>query len=144
MHERGALAVERLVLFVRLLSGDVVVGRLQRYERCLELLIPLRALLRELRVANAFHRGNKGDAVPDEEVEFAVAIDVGDPDARRMRRTGQVALAEQLAVLDRFPRLDQRSKWLKVRHLALAGLVPRPVDAAVAGAAHQVEGPVAV
>src|SRR5205823_1082428 len=46
--------------------------------------------------------------------------------------------------LDKWAWFDQHLEWFEVRHLALAGLVFRPVDAAVAGTAHQVQGPIAV
>src|SRR5438309_4802027 len=143
-HERRPLAVDLAVLFGRLLPGLRFAGRVQRGHRRLEVLLPACVLLLEVRVTYAFRRGNEGDAVPDEEVEFAVAIHVSDPDPSRMRGASEVALAEGLSLLDRGPRLDQQSKWFEVRHLALGGLVPRPVDAAVAGPAHQVQASVAV
>src|SRR5262249_57387052 len=144
VHECSALAVHPLVRFDRLFPGLLVGGRTQRRLRSLEVLLPLGVLRLKLHAANALHRGNERDAVPDEEVELAVAIHVSDPDPGRTRGASEVALAEGLAMLDRRPRLDQRSKWLEVRYLALAGLVLCPVDAAVAAPAHQIQAAVAV
>src|SRR5262245_53823422 len=98
-HERGALAVDLAVLYSRLLPGLLIAGRVQRRQRRLEGLLPLRVLLLELRVAEALRRGDEGDAVSDEEVEFAVAVDVGNPDPGGMRGAGEVGLAEGLAGL---------------------------------------------
>src|SRR5207248_306459 len=110
----------------------VVAGRVERGQGCLEGLFPLRVLLLELLVAHPLHRGNERDRVPNDEVELAVAVDVSNPDPSRMRGAGEVALAEGRSVLNLFARLDQRLEGFQLRHLALAGLVPRPVDAAIA------------
>ena len=69
---------------MRLLPDLRVAGRVQLRLRCLEGLLPVRVLLRELRFANTIRRGDEGDAVANEEVEFAVAIDVSDPDPGAM------------------------------------------------------------
>src|SRR5262245_34274250 len=109
-HELRALAVEFVILLGGLLPGLRVAGCVQRRLRGLEGLVPLRVLLLELLVAQALGRRRQGDAIPDDEVELAVAIDVSDPDPRCMRRTREVALAKELAGLDRVPRLDQGLK----------------------------------
>src|SRR5262249_30350736 len=95
-HERRALAVDLLVLLARLLPVLRVAGRVQRLQRRLEVLLPLGVLLLELLLADALRRGNQGDAVPDDEVELAVAVEVGDPDPGRMGGAGQGALPDGL------------------------------------------------
>src|SRR5262249_40549138 len=139
-----APGVDLSVLLDGLRLGLRVAGRGEGLLRGLEFLLPGRVLLLEFLVAQALGRGNEGDAVPHDEVEFAVTVHVSDPYPGRMRGAGEVALAEGLAVLDRGSRFDQGSERLEVGQFALAGLVPRPVDAAIARPAHQVQSPVAV
>src|SRR5262245_10882696 len=80
-HELGAAAVDLVVLLRRLRPGlRIAAGLVQRRGRGLEGLFPLRVLRLEFRVAEAVGRGNQGDAVPDEQVELAVAVDVRGPD----------------------------------------------------------------
>src|SRR5262245_1159717 len=112
--------------------------------RRLQLALPLRLLLPHLGLGQPLRRLDQRDAVPDDQVELAVAVDVRDPDARGVRRPLQVRLPQHLAVLDRGGRLDQRPERFQHRRLALAGDVLGPVDAAVGGPADEVEGAVAV
>src|SRR5205823_544076 len=120
-HELGAPLVGLVVLLGRLLPRLLIAaGRPAQCRLCgLEVLLPLDKFLLELPLADPFRRGNEGDAVPDEEVELAVTVHVSDPDPGRMGGALEVLLAEDLAVLDLGPRLDQRPERQEVRHLAL-------------------------
>src|SRR5262245_36534974 len=143
-HELGATLVGLVVILDRLGPHLLVAGLVQRIRRGLEVLLPLLELLPELLRGEPLRRGNERDAVPHDEVELPVPVHVGDPDPGRPGRAGEVTLVEGLAVRDLPARLDQRPEFAQFRGLALAGLVLRPVDAAVAGAAQQVQVPVAV
>src|SRR5262249_977061 len=96
-HELGALAVDLLVLLVRLLPRVVVAGRVQRRAHLLERLLPLGVLLLHLGVAEAVGRRDERDGVADDQVELAVAVDVGHPDPGRVRRALDVTLAQHPA-----------------------------------------------
>src|SRR5262249_36637954 len=71
-----------------LLRFGVATVLVQRRRRGLEVLLPLRVLLLELLLADALRRRNEGDAVPDEDVEFAVPVHVIHPDPGRPRAAG--------------------------------------------------------
>src|SRR5262249_46246961 len=89
-------------------------------------------------------RRNQSDRIADEQVEFAVAVHVRDPDARRGRGAGKLVFVERLAVFRVAARLDQRSERPQLRRLASPGDIFGPLHAAVRRPAEQIEITVAI
>jgi hypothetical protein len=63
---------------------------------------------------------NERNGIPDEQVELAVAVHVGGPDASRARGAGQILLAEEFSILDRPARFDEPFERGQVGRLALS------------------------
>ncbi len=79
-HELGASPVKLLVLLRRFGTSLLVGVRVKSLERRLRVLFPVRVLLLEFRLRDAFGRRNQTYAVPDKDIELAIAVDVSDPD----------------------------------------------------------------
>src|SRR5205823_5119396 len=82
--------------------------------------------------------------ITHEQVEFAIAVHVRDPDARRGRGAGEFLFAEELPILDGAARFDQPFERAELRRLAFARAVSGPLHTAVARSTEQIEGTVAV
>src|SRR5262245_20259358 len=79
-HELRASVVDLHVLLL-CFGAVLLVGVREDLERRLKVLLPVRVLLLEFFLGDAFGRRNKADAVADKEIELAVAVDVGDPNS---------------------------------------------------------------
>src|SRR5262249_43162630 len=132
-HELVSLLVDLVELLVRLVAFGLV-GRLggQFLRGGVDGLLPGRELLLELLLAHAFRRGNEGNRIPHDQVEFAVPVDVRAPDARRAGGAGEFLFAEDLPVLHGAARFDQPFERRQVRWFALGGTVSGPLHPAVA------------
>src|SRR5262249_55873057 len=144
-HELGALVVNLVELLVGLVAFGLV-GRVGRHyiRGGVEGFLPGRELFLEFLLAHAFYRSNECNRIPDQQVDLAISVDVSPPDARRVGGTGELLLAEDLAILNWAARFDEPFERAQLWRFALARTVPGPLHTAAARSTEQIEGAILI
>ena len=132
-------------MLLHLVSLLLVVGcRIELIDRLTDRLVPIGESLLELAFGELTGRGDQGRHVSDEDVEFAVGVDVIDPDSRAACGSIEILIAQDLPVFELRAVFDQRSKGLQSRWLPQPGAILRPLYPTLARSAQQVEVAIAV